>query len=831
MGTRTAVLLLLLASPFLANPRAAQEPRSPGPGGVPLVRATEARVRVLVEDGVATTTISQVLVNDGAAAAEAIWLLPLPPGAAADGFRMVAGGVTMESDVLDAGAARDVYESIVRRKRDPGLLEYAGRGCLRARVFPIPPRATDPAGVTAEVVFRHVLPEAGGLRSWSLPLRAAGIDGRAPEHLVLELTIRSRHAIGNAFSPTPGLQVLQKDDHLVRASFEGPPARLADEPAVLYGLTEAEFGLDLLTHRAPGAEEGTFLALLSPRRAEDAQRVLAKELVLVLDVSGSMAGRKLEQAKGALRSFVGSLKAQDRFNVIPFATEPEPFFPAPVELTPESRDAALARIERLRASGGTNLGDALAIALPAAGPGKSDGHARVPIVVVLSDGRPTVGETRTEDLLAAARERNGRGARVFVLGVGDDVDTQLLDGLAADGRGARDYVREAEDIEVKASALFAKLAHPVLTDLELVVEGPEGEGAQWAGAGSAGPTGPTGPTGIELTRVVPARLPDLFRGDLLTVAGRYRGEGLRTLRLTGSVQGERRTWRFEARFGAPGDVRHDFVPGLWAERRVGVLLDAIRRNGPDEELLDEVRRLGTEHQIVTPYTSHLILEEGLRLAGGPTSPATGGGGPGSPGPGGPGSPAGWGPNQRSMPSSSSGFFLGQGEQEGPGAEDLAVLLVGSGILPEGSSPEELQALTLEVVRELRAAEEDLQRLGSETTGRRAVDESAYLAALIRGARGDEDALAERFVRRIHGKVFLLRGGVWTDRALLEPVAQDAPALPRTVVEAFSPEYFALLRARPELAPWFAAGTRLAVRMGDEVFEVRPPAPDPAEVPR
>src|SRR5262245_20659008 len=331
---------------------------------LPAVRMTQMVVRVAVVDGVASTRLEQTWRNDGGGEAEATWVLPLPEGAVADGFTMTVNGVPLAGDVLGADEARGVYESIVRSRRDPGLLEFFGRGCLRARIFPIPPR-----GETKAVVgFRELLPERLGVRSWSFALNAAGSEGLAPERVVLDLSIRSRKPIKNAFAPLAAIQVIQKDDHEVRASFEGAPAALAgSELAVYYGLSEAEFGLDLLAHRGASNAEGTFLMLISPKREWQQQEVLKKSIVFVLDTSGSMEGKKIEQAKNALKLFVQSLGSDDLFDVVPFATEPEPFFGARVPATPEKVAEALGRIERVTAAGGTNIDGALAAALRGGG--------------------------------------------------------------------------------------------------------------------------------------------------------------------------------------------------------------------------------------------------------------------------------------------------------------------------------------------------------------------------------------------------------------------------------------------------------------------------------
>ncbi|MCZ6598295.1 MAG: VIT domain-containing protein [Planctomycetota bacterium] len=759
---------------------------------------TSLAVQVRIVDGVATTRLEQVLKNSSGSIQEAIWLLPLPEGAVADGFRMTVNGVEMAGEVLGADQARGIYEDIVRRKRDPGLLEYFGRGCLRARIFPIPAHGQ----VKVDVVFRQIVPQLGGLHRWSLALNAAGLEGRPPEHVTLDLSISSKKPLRNVFSPAKGIEVVRKDDHEARASFEGEFGQLSEgELAVFYGLSEQEFGLNLLSTRKKGTEEGSFLMLVAPKREWDESQVMRKSITFVLDTSGSMSGRKIDQARGALRSFLGSLRPDDRFNIIPFATEALPFFPEPVSATPENLEAAYGRIDGIEARGGTNISQALALALGGATCGE-----HVPIVVFLTDGLPTVGEKDAPVILSDAERWNTAKARIFVFGVGHDVDTNLLDNLAGKSGGARDYVREKESIEEKAGDLFTKLSHPVMTDLELSVDG------------------------VEVSRRVPAKLPDLFKGATLQVFGRYQGKGAHAIRLTGTVQGVRREYVYEGTF-AEGPVEdHDFVPPLWAERRVGVLLDAIRLNGSDPELVGEVKRLGREYQIVTPYTSHLIVEEGLAIAL-PTGPAT-------PGTGGVTSGAdGWflgqGGTGPSSPGSLGGARAGLRRNEEVSLDEITLRLRDAGVLPDNAPAPELESLALEVVRELRASQEGFGRLGYAESGKDAVDDSVYLAHLIAGRssgsdnyylghgdRGKKRAdLVSLFTRRVKDKVFVLRKGVWTDRTY--DVGKMAAG--KKVVEAWSREYFDLLKAKPELRSYFAFSTRLIVVIGSEVYEVRAPA--------
>jgi Ca-activated chloride channel homolog len=800
---RTLILSVVLSCLSLAPAPAAQERILPAG-----VRMTQLGVHVTVVDGVASTTLKQTWHNDGGGEAEAVWVLPLPPGAVADGFTLTINGVPTAGEVLGDDAARGVYESIVRSRRDPGLLEYFGRGCLRARIFPIPPRGDS----QVEIGFRSVLPELLGLRQWSFALRAAGAQGLAPERIVLDLALRSRKPIKNAYAPLSAIQVVQKGDHEVRASFEGSAAQLAgNELALFYGLSEAEFGLDLLAHRAPGEAEGTFLMLLSPKREWQEQEKLAKSIVFVLDTSGSMEGAKIVQAKNALRLFLQSLTPDDRFDVVPFATEPEPFFGQRVPATPEKIAEALTRTERIVAAGGTNIDGALAAALRSQG----ELEGRVPIVVFLTDGEPTVGVTAPDQILAAARAGNAGRARIFVLGVGAELNAQLLDKLAGEHGGARDYVRGEERIDEKARALFAKLSHPVMTDVALVIDG------------------------LAPTKLVPAQLPDLFAGDRIELFGRYAGEGAHAIRLSGVVKGVRREYVYEATFPRESAGELAFLGALWAERRVGVLLDAIRLNGVNPELVAEVERLGREYRIVTPYTSHLVLEPGMRVAtgGGASRPGAGGGfrGPGDTlPPGGPTSPGpvltpseldalrglgySGGPAALGVATSPDGFFLGSGARREGELVALATELKLAGVLPPEADGAELARLVGRVSRELATSESRWDALGKSAAGQQAVDDSQYLAQLVAGRRGGDSAsLLELFTRRVQDKTFVLRGGVWIDASIGETLPVE-----RRTVEAYSGAYFALLAERPALAPYLALSTRLVVRLGGDVFEIVEP---------
>lgn len=759
----TTALLCLLLSPALATGQGVFVPDPTPPQlrhePLPLVVETSLlQVRTTIQDGTATTELQQTLHNRSNVVQEATWLLPLPAGAAADRFTMTVNGVETPGEVLNAGQARSIYEQIVRQRRDPGLLEYLGSGMLRARVFPIPPQGE----VLVKVRYAELLPHSSGITTWRFPLRAAFADGRGPQKLSLLATITAQTPIKTVFSPLLGLDIVRDGDHKARASFECAAGQMPQRDLALhYGLGEQDFGVHLLTHQRPGLPDGTFVLLLAPKRDWPVQPGIARCLHLVLDTSGSMAGEKIQQARGAVRQFLHSLAADDCFNVIPFSTEARPFFPAPVRASKDNVQQALARVDALEARGGTNIDEALQLALqqalPPDGAAGAGQPALVPITVFLTDGQPTVGRTDIDGLLGQAQQHNKHKARVFVFGVGHDVNTRLLDALAEQSRGDRDYVQPGEDIELKTGALFHKLSGPVMTDVRLVLDG------------------------IEVLDQQPHHLPDLFRSGQLVVVGRYRGQGHKAIRLCGRVGDKEREYVFEGTFGKDG-AANDWLPSLWAQRKVAALLDAIRINGQKQELVDEVVRLGKEFGIVTPFTSHLILEEADRVA------RNRGIDPGTP-----------------LPAVDAGTI-----------ERLHGEWTRSGVPAAGqpTAPADLPGLAEAAKAEGGRARTALESKPAET-GDRAVFFSSALGALRADdklARRD-GAVALTFCR-VGERTFHLVAGVWVDAGYTAAMADKVQR-----IEPFSAAWFALANARPHLVQALAFSTRIVIVDGDAVFEI------------
>ncbi len=536
------------------------------------------RVNVTVRERMAETRVEQTFRNHTSQTLEATYVFPVPEGATVSGFAMWVNGRRQEGELLDAGRARQIYEQIVARMRDPGLVEYMGGNLFRARVFPIPPNAEQ----RIEIRFTQTLDYQSGLVHYRYPLRTGGRAARTLEDMTIEANIVSRTPIGAVYSPSHQIGVSRPDEHHARVGFEEGRASLDRDFDLYYSVRDRDVGLSLLTHRT-AAEDGYFLAMISPRTEVTEREIAAKEVLFVFDTSGSMAGEKIDRARSALDYMLQRLNPSDHFQVVRFSTDVELLFDRgrSVPATPANVATARDFARRFVAAGGTAIDDALGEALRTGAP-----TGDLPrTVIFLTDGMPTIGETQPQRILENVSRRSG-DAQLFVFGVGDDVNTTFLDQLARDNRGVGDYFRDGAEMERRMSAFYDRVAFPVLTDLRLLVPG------------------------LRTFDVYPRDLGHLYRGEQLLVVGRYRGQGGSRVQLEGrpSNEAQPRAFAFDVAF-PQAEPQNDFLPRLWATRKIGYLLDEIRLHGERPELRDEVVQLARQYGIVTPYTSYLVVED------------------------------------------------------------------------------------------------------------------------------------------------------------------------------------------------------------------------------
>ncbi len=544
-------------------------------------------VNILVRDQVASVSIDQAFVNTGKGAIEVEYLFPVPPGAAIDSMTLVVDGKEFAAKLLKAEEARKIYEDIVRRKKDPALLEYVGFGLYKTRAFPLQPGK--PCKVI--VTYKNICKKDRDLVEVWYPLNTEKFSARPIESVRVKVDIKTKVDIGPVYSPTHSLQVDRKGPRHVIATYEVKKALPTSDLQVFYKAANEKIGATLLTHQGNRKKDGYFMLLVSPSPRIAGTGVVAKDLVAVFDHSGSMSGEKIEQAKDALRHILKNLNSEDRFNVVAYNDSATTFFSSLVPAKEANVVEALDMVDRIEATGGTNIHEALQMAMNFP---KRSKRSRPAYVIFLTDGAPTVGKTDEKSILADTKKANKAGARLFAFGVGYQPNVRLLDKLVAENNGRSHYVRPKEPIEAKVSSLYNKIKNPVMTGLKVKLQG------------------------VRLKDMYPRELGDLFDGDQIIVVGRYDcrdaaklpKKGSRvfatTLVVKGIYQGNEKAFEYNVGVRRPGkDMRYVFVEKIWAIRRVGWLLDEIQLRGKSKEVIDELIRLSKTYGIMTPYTSFL----------------------------------------------------------------------------------------------------------------------------------------------------------------------------------------------------------------------------------
>jgi len=563
--SRTALLAFALAGSVAARASAQGwiEPIRPLPRGS--IERIRSAVQVAVAGRIARVTVEEWFRNTGPGLGEGTYLYPLPGEAVFSDFSLWQGDRELKGETMDATQARGIYETIVRQKRDPALIELAGHGLLRARVFPINP------GETRKITLRYtqILDRAGD--AWRF--RYVGGPSGSAASRSFRLEVDSAARFGEPYSPTHRVSVTRSGGGLAVTLADSSWSGDLD---LLLPLARGLVGMSLLTQQSLG-EDGSFMLLLAPGQAAQAV-TLRRDLVAVLDVSGSMSGEKLDQAKAALVQLLGTLRPSDRFRVITFSSDVRRFAPAWTDAAGEHVRDAQQWVRALSAEGGTNMAGALGEAFAAA-----PAEGALGVVVFLTDGMPTVGETDPERIANAAEQNRG-AFRVFCFGIGYDVNTYVLDRLTERARGTTEYIQPGGDIERAVGSLAAKVSSPVLTDLALRADG------------------------ADLYDVQPGSLPDLFAGDELVVFGRFRGVGRGEwgVAVTGRRNGHEE--RFATSAAATPQSGADYIPQLWAARKVGALTREIRLHGQNPEIMNELKRLALRYGILTEYTSYLVQE-------------------------------------------------------------------------------------------------------------------------------------------------------------------------------------------------------------------------------
>ena len=727
MHRKWIILALLLLIGIV--PTAAQGIIVPPPGletNPDTLKIDYMRVNVEIENQIALTTVDMQFTNEGEILAEGTFLFPLPPDATVDNLIMFIDGVPIEGKILPADEAKNIYVETVRRLIDPALLEYVGMNAIEASIFPIPPNDSR----RIQITYGQILEADNGLIHYVFPVNNGGTSARNIEQMSISVNVSGNDPISNIYSPSHNIGISREGATSFRTGYEANNIIPNTDFSLFYGLDSQNINANLLTYRESATEDGFFMLLVQPPITVPDELIVPKDVIIVLDQSGSMEGTKWDQGREAATYVLDNLNPNDRFNLIVFSTGTRVYGNGLLDQS--QAQGAVDWMNGLFAEGGTNINDALSQALNLADAERST------TVLFLTDGLATEGVIETGAILSNLEARTSPNVRIFTFGVGDDVDTFLLDAIVRDHRGTGSYVRPTERIDEEVASLYNKISSPVLTNITLEISD----------------------VITELT--YPQQLPDLFAGEQLTLVGRFRGSADNaTIRLSGTVNGQQQVFSYPAQVFPEVAGGEDFIARLWATRRIGDLLNSIRLNGENPELVDSVVSLSIRYGIITPYTSFLIEEDDILSQDG---------------------------RDRAFDSF---------EEE---AETLATSNTGAGAVDAADTSNRLQNANAPVAPPSEP--------NQSTTG-------GYVAGEFNDQDGNERQINP--IQTVGGKTFILQGDVWTDTTFEPDTMETQP------IVFLSDEYLDLITERPELADYFALGSQVIVVVDGTAYEVVPEA--------
>lgn len=723
-------------------------------------------IKVDIFDQVAKTYIKQTFKNDTDKVLSGTYLFPLPDDATFSSFSLHIDGKPVEGKILEKAEATAQYEAIVRKMIDPGLLEYADYKTVRARIYPIPAHGSK----TVELEYTQLLKSNGGIVSYKYPLRATNKDAVSETNLTI--SIKGKQGIRTIWSPTHHISMTRKNEHQATVTFNEKNGTDEKDFLLSYVLSASELATNLQSHRKDG-EDGYFLLAISPPIAN--KIAVAKDIVIVTDTSGSMAGEWLEQSKKSLKYMVNSLNQGDKFNIVQFNTDADAFEDKLLEATKENKAKAIAYIDELEAHGGTNLADAVSL-------GSSmfqAGSTRPSYMIMMTDGEPTVGKTGHKEI--ASLLANKPDLRVFNLGIGYDINTQLLDKIANNHHGTAQFVEPGENLETALSGLYDKIRNPIMSDVKISYEG------------------------ITVKDVYPRSVKDMFANTQVMLVGKYKGAGEAKIKISGTVNGAPKNFQFPLNFPEK-DLQANYLPRLWAMRRVGHLTEVAKENGNTKEIVDEIMDLSRKHGIITAYSSYLVTEpmsipmpmgrpmaaQESMVRGGlmrRNSPGVAIGGAG-----GRGTSSGFAVNEAQLPQTSMGrkylplaiaksgndnFYMAHdGRQKDAGAKQLLDMMA------------------------------DKEEKGENAVHFKKVQSKLKTDTYL---EGDRSSISETKI--VDDKTFRLKNGTWVDDALAVFKGKTEK------VEFASKRYFELIKEYPGIAKYLAVGKSVTLVFRGTCFKI------------
>ncbi|MCE9582671.1 MAG: VIT and VWA domain-containing protein [Planctomycetes bacterium] len=500
-----------------------------------------------------------------------------------DKLSMQLGDHEVQAEMLDAEKAKKVFAEIAAKGGKTALLEFYGKGLIRAGVPNIPPQGK----VVAVLRYTQVLRSEDGVYRMGFLNTNPKALLKPLKRVVVDVTMKSSKPVKSIYSPTHNVTVTRADDFNATVHYEQENYLPKTPMALYWHVAGGDVGVSAMTYRDE-EERGYFMMMVSPTIDPSKVPVIPQQVVFCVDSSGSMIEEdRLVKLQAALKYCLNRLKPEDLFNIVDFGTEARAFKEELLPATPENVKKALAHVDKLKPRGRTAIEEAVTLSL-----GMFTDKTDAKNLIFLTDGLPNEGETDTDKLADILHKKNTHNARMFTFGVGNELNTRLLDMLATDNGGSAAYVMPKEDLTTRITDLYDRIANPVLTDISVKF------------------------MNMKVEELYPRRLPDLFKGQQIVLFGRYLVDGDswtpdRDVLVTGHLGGKEVSFPYTLKFPAVS-ARNDFLPRVWAGRKVGYLMEEVKRNGQSKELVDEITRLAKQYGIVTPYTSFLIADDSVK---------------------------------------------------------------------------------------------------------------------------------------------------------------------------------------------------------------------------
>ncbi len=530
-----------------------------------------------IKNQLAEVRVTQTIFNPGKRDLEVELFFPLPNDGVVQNFMMMVNGEEVPGELMKKEDAQQIYQSIVSRKKDPALMQYAGYGLFKTSVFPIAIGQEREISVT----YTQLCKKKNNSIGFSYPLGTQKFSKKALEKVSFHANIQSNKEINNIYSPLYSVSVNQSTKNYAEINFEALNSLPENDFKFFYTLEDSDVGAAVLSYKPDKNEDGYFMLMASPSIELNTESVSKKNIVFVLDKSGSMGGKKIEQSKKALSFVMKNLNIGDQFNIITYDDRVQLYKNENQTYGQIEKNEALHYVSTISSGGGTNINDALTKAMKLFTNSSNPNY-----IIFLTDGLATSGEKNEMKIAQNVLNANANNARIFSFGVGNDVNARLLERLSSLNGGLTSYVKPYEDIENSVSELYNNISSPVMTDISIRFNN------------------------TDVRTTYPEKLPDLFSGSQLVWVGKYNRPGNSTLTITGKIEGKVKTFNYDIDFESEKDLGvNNYIEKIWASRRVGFLIDQIDLNGKQKEWVDELVTLSKKHGILTPYTAYLAKEE------------------------------------------------------------------------------------------------------------------------------------------------------------------------------------------------------------------------------